>query len=106
MTCRTTHHAGCACHEARHASEIAALREIIEGRKVPPTPAEIDEHALWCRRWLLRVDIEGRRLVYTLDAGREDALAEARAGVREGVRWWALECDGRPCAWPVARGAL
>ncbi len=25
MTCRTTHHAGCACHEARHADEIARL---------------------------------------------------------------------------------
>ncbi len=25
--CRTTHYEGCACHEARHAAEVAALRE-------------------------------------------------------------------------------
>jgi hypothetical protein len=93
---------------ARLTREVATVtrerdeaREIITGRKVPPTRAEIEVHALWNRRWLLRVDHEGRRLVYTLDAGREDALAEARAGARDGVRWWALECDGRPCAWPV-----
>ena len=24
--CRTTHHEGCACHEARHAREVAELR--------------------------------------------------------------------------------
>jgi hypothetical protein len=97
------------CDElARLSREVATVtrerdeaREIITGRKVPPTRAEIEVHALWNRRWLLRVDHEGRRLVYTLDAGREDALAEARAGARDGVRWWALECDGRPCAWPV-----
>ena len=26
MTCDTTHHSGCACHEATHAAEIARLR--------------------------------------------------------------------------------
>lgn len=29
MTCRTTHYAGCACHEARHAAEIDYLDALL-----------------------------------------------------------------------------
>jgi hypothetical protein len=85
--------------------EVVRLQAIVEGRAVPPTDEEIAAHALRSGRWLLRIDQpDGRRLVYVLDAGRDDARAEARAGARDNVRWWALECGGWPCAWPTTEG--
>lgn len=43
--CRTTHYEGCACHEARHAAEVAALRERLAALE-PVAKAAVALHAL------------------------------------------------------------
>ena len=84
-------------------AEVRRLREIVEGRGVPPTDAQIMAHAAAGGWWLLcdASDHSNPRVLLALDAHRGAALSEARAGAREGVRWWPLDVDGRPCAWPT-----
>ncbi len=56
-------------------AEAALLREVIEGRTVPPTEAE------------------------------EVAARSAHlAVVRLGQRWYVIDASGRPCAWPTVPG--
>lgn len=81
--------------------EHEALREIVEGRAVPPTDEEIAAHAAVGGRWTVSHNHDGRRLTYTLDATPDDARAEARYAGPNTRRWWPLDRDGRPCPWPV-----
>lgn len=83
-------------------AEADAAREIIDGRATPPTDAQAMAHAAAGGWWLLRDerDHDNPRVLLALDAHRGAALAEARAGERDGVRWWPLDASGRPCAWP------
>ena len=84
--------------EHRETIKLCAL--IIEGSTAAPSEYEITTHARNGGRWLLSIERDGRHLVYVLDAGADDARAEARAGTRENVRWWALDKIGTPCRRP------
>lgn len=78
-------------------AERDALRAIIEGRTTPPTEAEVDAHAaagcVW--RWQnLPGDPAGPRW--------GTAFADEVEGFRRfPLRWWALDAQGVPTAWPV-----
>lgn len=75
-------------------AEADALRAIIEGRTVPPTPQEIDHHWRMGGAWLV-----GRSVV----TDRAEALRLASVGVA-GVAWVALDGmlrGGCPCPWPT-----
>jgi hypothetical protein len=84
--------------EYRETIELCA--HIVEGSTEAPSQYEIATHARNGGRWLLSIERDGRHLVYVLDAGADDARAEARAGTRENVRWWALDKTGTPCRRP------
>lgn len=79
--------------------ELARLRAIVEGRTVPPTDAEIAAHPAW--------------LVCTLPRGPHQrggghvrvTPSTAPPYRRYPGRWWALDAEGRPCAWPTTGGA-
>ena len=58
-------------------AEVRRLREIIEGRIVCPTAAEIAAHQVAGGSWEVRGYDDGTR------------------------RYWPRDRDGRPCAWPV-----
>ncbi len=77
----------------RFAASAADLRDIIEGRELPPTPAEAAAHAAAGGLWLLRMaDTDGVPFSFvTAVPGRCTRL----------IRAWSLDSDGRPCAWPI-----
>jgi hypothetical protein len=87
---------------AQVTAERDALRAIVEGRTTPPTDAEIEVHdaagGLWrCVAiddpYMCRDAMRGRGAAY------HRALIDALES--EGARWWALDAQKRPCAWPV-----
>lgn len=76
-------------------AEAALMREIIEGRAVPPTDAEIAAH------WRAQ---GGRWIVTTENSVDLDTLSPDSRDwwVRTGAtRWLPVASDGRPCAWPT-----
>lgn len=81
--------------------EAARLREIIEGRTVPPTDEQMD--AIRASGGAVRIQVvraSGGTLrghVYDHD----EVLQFQRV---DGIRWWAHDASGRPCAWPVVGG--
>jgi hypothetical protein len=78
-------------------AENARLRAIVEGRTTAPTRDEVDVHFAAGGRWILRWS-DG-----TFGTARGPcAVADAsEPGILTAVRWWPLDRDGRPCAWPV-----
>lgn len=84
-------------------TEVARLRAIIEGRTIPPTPAEIEAHEETGGRWRCITMVSRRR-----DADRMVGrvalahIAELDAAGFTSVRWWATDFDGRLCPWPTA----
>jgi len=110
LTCHTTLHPddpweGCSCVvadvERGCMGDVVAwmLRErdaaqaIIAGRATPPTDAEIEAHNKAGGTWYVR---NGDR------AGVLSIVDETRWIASEGgYRWWALDAEGRPCAWSV-----
>ena len=90
------------------AAEIDALRAILAGRTTPPTVEEIATHEAAGGTWLFfeTKNAEGQPLhdAAPTVADREFNAYEAREGqmlLAHAVRWWPLDADGRPCAWPV-----
>lgn len=94
--------------------EIAALRAIIAGRNVAPSLAEMAAHS---GEWLC--DGETVTLYFYGDhdtmlrmssASMDGSIGDTAARVwlstknAEGALWIALD-EGRPCAWPVVKGA-
>lgn len=83
-------------------AEADALRATVEGRDTAPTPQEIDAHAAADTS-----DRGGQWRVVDADAGWDwlDAgeLRQhlARCTFRGVTRYWPLDRDGRPCAWPT-----
>ena len=75
----------------------AALREIISGRDVLPTDAEALAHEHAHGRWLLR-RVDGKMSLFDLAVAWVDPVLVARC--------WALDRDGKTCAWPVAEVTL
>lgn len=92
-----------ALNDALHRAE--ALRAIIEGRTTPPTEAEIAAHDRAGGGWVIcspAAPLDTR--IVCLSA----ATAKVRAAFCRGAvirRWWPLDNDGRPCAWPVVTEA-
>lgn len=87
-------------------AEVLALRSIVEGRAVPPTPNEVEAHRATGGSWRWSVISRGLAMAgmggtsqtphgSAIPAGwrREDHITEC---------WWALDREDRPCAWPVA----
>ena len=79
-------------------ARVTDLEATIAGRTTPPTDADLAAHerstGLWRVRWAyLR---GGWDHVETNDARR---LRDANNGK---LRWWPLDADGWPCAWPTA----
>ena len=82
-------------------AERDRLREIIEGREVAPTDAEIEAHAAVEGSWLALRITDGavdRWEVYHRAFARWARWA--RDGFCPPARWWPLSADGQPCAWP------
>jgi hypothetical protein len=107
--CVSTHHSGCACHEARRdaaiaevtrelreaRAEVERLRAIVEGRTTPPTDAEIAAHSKSSGWWLVS-SLDDMSLELIEQAQERDWCIEWGA-----ERWLPLDHNGRPCAWPV-----
>ena len=68
------------------------LRAIVEGREEPPTNDEIAAHEKVDGWWRFQTENDFGELF------AEEARIERDYG--EVIRWWALDADGRPCAWP------
>lgn len=84
------------------AATIDVLRAVIAGRTTPPTDDEIEaHHGGWLAAALLGrfcdVDVYGAPIFV--------GHSEVRDGGTWEGRWWPLDADKRPCAWPVAGGA-
>ena len=80
------------CGSGQQAVHFAA-QAIIAGRATPPTDAEIEAHNKAGGTWYVR---NGDR------AGVLSIVDETRWIASEGgYRWWALDAEGRPCAWAV-----
>lgn len=77
--------------------ELIATRDIIDGRTTAPTDAEIAAHEAAGGSWMT-AHREHRAFAHSpaivrawRDYGRESGCP---------TRWWPLDRDGRPCAWP------
>lgn len=85
----------CEAQNKSLAARVATLEEIIEGRTTPPTDAEIDAHAA-VGGW--------RQVRYAYRTEVVDAAA-ARVAVEPDeprvLRWWSVDGEHRPCAWPT-----
>ena len=73
-------------------------RAIIEGRPTPPTDEECIAHERReCGLWMLSVGGGVPDIVFGTRARVHASLPRGRVA----VRWWPIDEDGRPCAWPV-----
>lgn len=75
---------------------------IIEGRATPPTDEEIAVHQAHGGEWLgFRADGPPWRrgaVIADFTYSEEHVRAAHRC-----ARWWAIDAEGRPCAWPVTQ---
>lgn len=84
---------------ADDAERVAAdLRAIIEGRTTPPTDDESRAHASEGGWWLALVVEDARP---DRDAIPHVAVHGRVAPGWRGLRWLALDANGRPCPWPT-----
>ena len=81
----------CAADLAR---ELLALRAVFEGRTTRPSHEEACAHEAAGGWWLV--------LRPGVGAPRVDTYAGWAWLPDTALRWWSLDVDGRPCAWPVA----
>ena len=82
------------------ATEIERLRAIVNGRTTPPTEAEVKAHG---GAWLVWDEYGQKPLVR--DRSGATRTAEHSREVGWPSRWWPLDGDYRPCAWPVVAEA-
>jgi hypothetical protein len=100
-----------------HAEELTraltSLRAIVEGRTTPPTDAEIAAHDHAGGWWsYLPPPGQSSCTCATCAVHQQPSGEIPRSNVRAvaglgGGRWWALDSQRRPCAWPtteVSRG--
>ena len=77
------------------------LRAIIDGMDRRPTDAEIAELEAVGGRWRCVVP-DALRMCADAMHGHAAQLHRATLdALGLSSRWWALDADGRPCAWPV-----
>lgn len=91
---------------AQVTAERDALRAIVDGRDVGPTREEVAAHGL-ANRWR-RFATNGRNIEYEFDGLRGSMLLALLGDIAWSLapsRWWSLDAEGRPCAWPVTGGA-
>ena len=81
---------------ARLARTVIALHAIVEGRTVPPTDDELAAHDATGATWMI-AHRDGQIVVTVMSwpSSRDWHVGKGA------TRWWPLESDGRPCAWPV-----
>lgn len=88
---------------ALHA-EVERLRAIIEGRTTPPTDAEIAALIAAGGSWRVVETIRCGGVVLHVEE-IDDARRVRDLAPREcRQRWWALDAQHCPCAWPVVGG--
>jgi hypothetical protein len=79
---------------------VRELRAIVEGRTTPPTWQEIERHHESGGSWIFSAggvaDVSERASVTHRWADDHRELPDMG-----GCRWWALDAQGRLCAWPV-----
>jgi hypothetical protein len=81
--------------------EAERLREIIDGREVPPTDDELLAHHAARGSWRFLTDS------FAVGSGDRQPIYNARiviaslAANPRPSRWWALDAVGAPCAWPA-----
>ena len=82
---------------------VAGLEVILAGRATPPTDAEVIAHCARGGRWRNdRMDRMDQQMSLGFARGhREGRIAHYVIGGRMPSRWWALDAENRPCAWPV-----
>ena len=75
------------------------LQKIIEGRTAPPTIAEARAHS----------HVTRGAFVVMLGDGHAHNSARIATGLQrfpeQPQRWWAIDANGAPCAWPVVASA-
>lgn len=117
LTCHTTLHPddpweGCSCVVADvergcmgdvvawMLRERDAVRAIIAGRTTPPSDAEIAAHHAAGGEWLgFREDV--RTWCHGPEVVSFTYSEEHERSARRCSRFWPLDAEGRPCAWPV-----
>ena len=101
-------HSALSAQLAQVTAERDALRAIVEGRTAPPSDDEIEAHeaagGLW--RWVATIDGEvvpglSGDACEAFRGGAFASFVSRRRGVVYAETWWALDAQGRPCAWPV-----
>jgi hypothetical protein len=84
----------------RVVAELDAARAIIDGRTTPPTEEEQAAHAATDGdEWLVRY-----RVAYEGEFIFQESFTDLSGFYDGGMiaeRWWPLDADGRPCAWPT-----
>lgn len=80
----------------RYVRTVIALHAIIEGRATAPTDAELAAHDERGALWMIAH--ERGDIVVTVMSWPSSRDWHVGKGA---TRWWPLESDGRPCAWPV-----
>lgn len=100
---RVTRERDAALEENRRlVAQVEHLGAIIAGRTAAPTDAEIEAHDAAGGLWrCVAIDDPGmcRDAMRRRGAACHRALIDALES--EGARWWALDAQKRPCAWPV-----
>jgi hypothetical protein len=81
-------------------NDVAALQAIVEGRTVPPTPDEAEAQRRAGGGWLYSRPEGCRASVAALPMTVRSVVCAADYQ-RETLRWWPLDANGAPCAWPV-----
>lgn len=87
-------------------AEVLALRSIVDGRTVPPTPNEVEAHRATGGSWRWSVISRGLAMAGMGGTSQTPHGSAIPAGWRRDDHitecWWALDREDRPCAWPVA----
>ena len=90
-------------HVAALTAERDAAQAIIAGRTTPPSDAEIAAHHAAGGEWLgFREDV--RPWCHGPEVVSFTYSEEHERSARICSRFWALDAEGRPCAWPVVEG--
>lgn len=95
-------------------AEVRRLRAILEGRTTAPTSAEIEAHIAAGGAWVAAM--QGHAILAETVGETEEIFEEVEYFWPDDYedddskppentwRWWPLDRERRPCAWPVVSG--